>query len=41
VVIEGFTGGVGTQPVPVVRWTADGRSLTEEHLTLDRNKIVT
>lgn len=36
VVIEGFTGGVGTQPVPVVRWTPDGRTLTEEHLTLDR-----
>lgn len=36
VVLEGFTGGVGTQPVPVVRWTADGRMVTEEHLTLDR-----
>ena len=36
VVIEGFAGGVGTMPVPVVRWTSDGRSLTEEHLTLDR-----
>lgn len=36
VVLEGFTGGVGTQPVPVVRWTADGRTVTEEHLTLDR-----
>lgn len=41
VVIEGFTGGVGTQPVPVVRWTADGRSLTEEHLTLDRSLLAT
>lgn len=39
VVIEGFAGGVGTQPVPVVRWTADGRSLTEEHLTLDRSLL--
>jgi len=41
VVIEGFTGGVGTQPVPVVRWTADGRSVTEEHLTLDRSLLAT
>jgi repressor LexA len=36
VVLEGFTGGAGTQPVPVVRWTADGRTVTDEHLTLDR-----
>lgn len=36
VVLVGFTGGVGTQPIPVVRWTADGRMVTEEHLNLDR-----
>ncbi len=39
VVLEGFTGGIGTQPVPVVRWTADGRTVTEEHLTLDRTLL--
>lgn len=39
VVLEGFTGGVGTQPVPLVRWTADGRSVTEEYLTLDRTLL--
>jgi repressor LexA len=39
VVIEGFAGGVGTQPVPVVRFTADGKSLTEGHLTLDRTLL--
>ncbi len=41
VVIEGFAGGVGTQPVPVMRWTADGRATTEEHLTLDRTLLAT
>jgi repressor LexA len=41
VVIEGFAGGVGTQPVPVMRWTADGRAVTEEHLTLDRTLLAT
>lgn len=41
VVLEGFAGGVGTQPVPVMRWTADGRSVSEEHLTLDRSLLAT
>ncbi|MEX2182775.1 MAG: S24 family peptidase [Gemmatimonadaceae bacterium] len=36
VVITGFAGGVGTQPVPVVRFTAGGTLVVEHHLTLDR-----
>lgn len=41
VVIEGYTGGVGTQPVPLLRWTADGSRITEEHITLDRALLAT
>lgn len=36
VVIEGFAGGAGTQPVPVVRPVPGKGMLIEEHLTLDR-----
>lgn len=36
VVIEGFAGGAGTQPVPVVRPVPGKGMLVEEHLTLDR-----
>lgn len=39
VVLEGFTGGVGTQPVPVIRWLPDGQRVTDEHLTLDRGLL--
>lgn len=39
VVIEGLTGGAGTQPVPVVRFTADRSRVVDEHLTLDRSVI--
>jgi len=39
VVILGFTGAIGTQPVPIVRFSRDGRALTEGHLTLDRRLI--
>jgi len=39
VVIAGFSGGVGTQPVPVVRYDADGSSVIEYHLTLDRSLL--
>lgn len=39
VVIEGFTGGVGTQPVPIVRWLPDGQRVTEGHVTLDRSLL--
>lgn len=39
VVLLGFTGGVGTQPVPIVRFTRDGTAVTEGHLTLDRRMI--
>lgn len=36
VVIEGLTGGAGTQPVPVVRFTADRSTVVDDHYTLDR-----
>jgi repressor LexA len=39
VVLEGFGGGVGTQPVPVLRFEGGGASSVEELLTLDRKLI--
>lgn len=39
VVIEGFTGGAGTQPVPVLRFTADRSTVIDEHVTLDRSLL--
>ena len=39
VVLLGFNGTVGTQPVPIVRFHRDGRALTEGHLTLDRRLV--
>jgi repressor LexA len=39
VVIEGFAGGAGTQPVPVVRPGPGGAMVTDEHLTLDRRLL--
>lgn len=41
VVIEGFAGGTGTQPVPVVRPGPDREKtlIVEEHLTLDRTLL--
>lgn len=39
VVIEGLTGGSGTQPVPVVRYTADRSTVVDDHFTLDRALI--
>ena len=39
VVLEGFTGGLGTQPVPVLQFGGDGRPVTEQHLTLDRGLV--
>jgi repressor LexA len=39
VVIEGFAGGSGTQPVPVVRLGPDRVLVVEEHLTLDRTLL--
>lgn len=39
VVLEGFTGGVGTQPVPLVQYGGDGRPVTEQHFTLDRQLL--
>ncbi|MBL8996762.1 MAG: hypothetical protein JNL44_05540 [Gemmatimonadetes bacterium] len=39
VVIEGFAGGSGTQPVPVVRPGPEGGFVVEEHLTLDRTLL--
>ena len=38
-VIEGFAGGSGTQPVPVVRPGPDRALIIEEHLTLDRSLL--
>lgn len=38
-VIEGFAGGSGTQPVPVVRPGPDRALIVEEHLTLDRSLL--
>lgn len=40
VVIEGLTGGRGTQPVPVVRFTADRSTVVDQYITLDRSLIV-
>ena len=37
VILKGFAGGAGTQPVPIVRFARDGRMITEGHLTLDRS----
>lgn len=39
VVIEGLTGGSGTQPVPIVRYTADRSTVVDDHFTLDRALI--
>ena len=39
VVLEGFAGAVGTQPVPLVRFDAAGHAVTEEHFTLDRRLV--
>lgn len=39
VVLEGFAGGVGTQPVPLVQYGGDGRPVTEQHYTLDRQLL--
>lgn len=39
VVIEGFAGGSGTQPVPVVRPGPTRTLIVEEHLTLDRSLL--
>jgi repressor LexA len=39
VVLVGFAGGAGTHPVPVVHFGPDGRTVTEEHLTLDRELV--
>jgi SOS-response transcriptional repressor LexA len=36
VILEGFSGAIGTQPVPIVHFSADGHSTVERHLTLDR-----
>lgn len=39
VVLEGFAGGVGTQPVPLVVFGSDGQPIVERHYTLDRELI--
>ncbi len=39
VVLEGFSGGAQTQPVPVVRLEAGPALVTEMHLTLDRSLL--
>lgn len=39
VVLEGFTGGLGTQPVPLVQFGGDGQPIVEQHYTLDRQLI--
>ncbi|HRN53321.1 MAG TPA: S24 family peptidase [Gemmatimonadaceae bacterium] len=39
VVLEGFTGGVGTQPVPLVQYGGDGQPIVERHYTLDRQLL--
>ncbi len=39
VVLVGFAGGAGTQPVPVVRPGPDRAMIVEEHLTLDRSLL--
>lgn len=35
-VIDGFAGGAGTRPVPLVHPGPDGSLIVDEHLTLDR-----
>lgn len=39
VVIEGLSGGAGTQPVPVLRYTADRSTVVDDHLALDRGLL--
>ena len=39
IVIEGFAGGSGTQPVPVVRAGPDRALIIESYLTLDRTLL--
>lgn len=39
VVLQGFAGAAGTQPVPIVRYARDGSAITEGHLTLDRSLL--
>lgn len=39
IVIEGFAGGVGTQPVPVVQLGTEHALVTESYLTLDRSLL--
>ncbi len=39
VVLEGFAGAVGTQPVPLLHYGPDGSASVEEHLTLDRSLV--
>lgn len=39
VVLKGFAGGSGTQPVPIVRVEPDRSLFVEEYLTLDRTVV--
>ena len=39
VVLKGFAGGAGTQPVPIVRVEPDHSLFVEEYLTLDRTIV--
>jgi repressor LexA len=39
IVIEGFAGGAGTQPVPIVQLGAAYALVTESYLTLDRSLL--
>jgi SOS-response transcriptional repressor LexA len=39
IVIEGFAGGAGTQPVPIVQLDAEHMLVTESYLTLDRSLL--
>jgi repressor LexA len=39
VVLEGFTGAVGTLPVPLVQFGGDGTPIVEQHFTLDRQLV--
>jgi repressor LexA len=39
IVIEGFAGGTGTQPVPIVQLDADHALVTAGYLTLDRSLL--
>lgn len=36
VILEGFAGGIGTQPVPVVHFSAEGQAVVERHVTMER-----